>query len=144
MADERRTKLKERTHLPKLKLDAGNDAGNPPGGALDPVQKFLQRKDEVTQQDHQEFSANVQEKSARDRQQAAPVIDAPPAAPARINRRSLLKWAAGTTAAGEAVAYAYQTLTESDVPAHGVMHSGATSAAAQRRCRPSSAAALMP
>jgi thiocyanate desulfurase len=132
MADERRTKLRERTHLPDLKLDAGSNASNTPSDAPDPVQSFLKRKGEVTQQDHQEFSAYVQEKSARDQQQRVPATDALRAVQSRLNRRSLLKWAAGTTAAGEAAAFGYQMLAGEDVPAHGIMHSGATSAEAQR------------
>ena len=62
--------------------------------------------------------------------------DAPPAPqpvpPSRVNRRSLLKWAAGTAAVGEAVVLGHEMITGQDVPAHGLMHSGATSAEAQR------------
>ena len=86
----------------------------------------------MTQQDHEEFSEYLQEKSARDQQQETRPADAPPVAPSKINRRSMLKWAAGTAVVGEAVALGYTMVTGQDVPAHGVMHSGATSAEAQR------------
>ena len=38
----------------------------------------------------------------------------------------MLKWAAGTAVVGEAVVLGYTMVTGQDVPAHGVMHSGAT------------------
>src|SRR5439155_18944888 len=123
---ERRTKLRDRNHLPDVKLDVRGNASSMPGGPLTPVQNFLKRKDEVTQRDHAEFSAYAREKSAHHQQQTAPPAEAPHAAPSRVNRRSLLKWAAGSAAAGEAVAFGYQMVTGQDVPAHGVMHSGAT------------------
>src|SRR5437016_6179160 len=99
---ERPTKLPERTHLPDLKRDVRGDASNMPEASRSPVQNYLQRKQEVTQRDHEQFSAYVQEKSARDQQQTAQPTDAPHTVPSPVNRRSLLKWAAGTAAAGEA------------------------------------------
>jgi hypothetical protein len=131
MSDGRRTKLKEAVHLPKLKLDVA-DANSTPDKTLNPVENFLQRRDEVTQQDHAEFSDYLQEKHARDQEQAATAADAPGAAPSRLNRRSLLKWAAGTAAAGEAAVLGYTMVTGEKIPAHGVMHSGASTAEAQR------------
>ena len=80
MSDGRRTKLRESVHLPNLKLEvpAAESTPDKPDNA---VQNFLQRRAEVTQQDHAEFSGYLEEKRARDQQQAAPVADAPPAAP---------------------------------------------------------------
>ncbi len=132
MADERRTKVREATHLPNLKLNVRTDADGLPDAPLRPEQAFLKRKAEVTQQDHEDFSAYVQEKSARDEQQMTLPTDTAQREPSSFNRRSLLKWAAGTAAASEAVALGYQMVAGEDVPAHGVMHSGATSAEAQR------------
>src|SRR6266851_2384565 len=134
MSDERRTKLREGLHVPKIKMDVRSDAENVSDRPLSPEQSFLKRKAEVTQQDHEEFSEYLQEKSSRDRRadEDRRHADAPQAAPSRVNRRSLLKWAAGTAAAGEAVALGYTMVTGQDVPAHGLMHSGATSAEAQR------------
>ena len=131
MSDGRRTKLRESVHLPNLKLEVPS-AESPSDKPDNAVQNFLQRRAEVTQHDHAEFSGYLEEKRARDRQQAAPAADAPPAAPSRFNRRSLLKWAAGTAAAGEAAALGYTMVTGEKIPAHGVMHSGASTAEAQR------------
>jgi hypothetical protein len=132
VADERRTKTQHAVHLPNVKLDVPGDAKGLPEEPVGPERKFLQRKAEVTQQDYADFSAYVQEKSARDQRLEAQPADAP-RPPSRMNRRSLLKWAAGTAAAGEAVALGYEMVVGEDVPAHGVMHSGATAADAQRQ-----------
>ena len=43
-----------------------------------------------------------------------------------------MKWAAGTAAAGEAAALGYTMVAGEKIPAHGVMHSGASTAEAQR------------
>src|SRR6266540_584208 len=98
MSDGRRTKLREAVHLPNMKLDVP-EAKSMPDSPLSPEQNFLKRKAEVTQQDHEEFSEYLQEKSSRAQQQTTPPADAPPVAPSRVNRRSLLKWAAGSAAA---------------------------------------------
>ena len=76
MADERPTKLREASHLPNLPQAARKNRDGMPGNSLGPVQNFLKRKEEVTQRDHDDFSAYVQEKSARDQGQKAP-IEAP-------------------------------------------------------------------
>jgi len=131
MADERPTKLREASHLPNLPQAARKNGGDVPDNSLGPVQNFLKRKEEVTQRDHDDFSAYVQEKSARDQQQKAP-IEAPRREASRVNRRSMLKLVAGTAVGAEAAAYGYQMVTGEDIPAHGVMHSGATSTEAQR------------
>ena len=101
MADERRTKFRQKTHLPNLKLHEHDMSKR----SLSPVQNFLQRKEEVTKQDHEEFSAYVQEKAARDQQQTGRRTLAP--ARRRLNRRSVLKWAAGTAAVAEGAALGY-------------------------------------
>ena len=54
-------------------------------------------------------------------------IEAPRREVSRVNRRSMLKLVAGTAVGAEAAAYGYQMVTGEDIPAHGVMHSGATS-----------------
>ena len=136
MSDERRTKLREpddpcasevsRSTIQARATRNGSDA------PLRPEQSFLKRKAEVTQQDHEQFSEYLQEKSARDRAAGGASSRCTPAAPSKINRRSMLKWAAGTAVAGETVALGYTMVTGQDMPAHGVMHSGATSAEAQR------------
>src|ERR1700730_13947437 len=119
MADERPTKLREASHLPNLPQGARKNGGDVPDNSRGPVQNFLKRKEEVTQRDHDAFSAYVQEKSAP--------IGPPRREASRVNRRSMLKLVAGTAAGAEAAAYGYQMVTGEDIPAHGVMHSGATS-----------------
>ena len=89
MSDKRRTKLKEAIHVPKIKMEVRSDAESVSEGPLRPEQGFLKRQAEVTQQDHEQFSEYLQEKSARDRQEAARPADAPPVAPSNINRRSI-------------------------------------------------------
>jgi len=130
MSDGRRTKTRECGQVPSIKLDVQSEPTSK--GALTPEQSFLSRKAEVTQQDHAEFSAYLQEKNERDQRQQEPAPGSSPKPPSRINRRGLLKLVAGTAAAGEAVAVGYQMVTDGDIPAHGVMHSGATSTQAQR------------
>jgi hypothetical protein len=58
MPDGRKTKARERVHLPNLKLDAQDNA---PDKALTPVETFLKRSAEVTQKDHAEFSEYLKE-----------------------------------------------------------------------------------
>jgi thiocyanate desulfurase len=130
MSEGRRTKLRESGQVPTIKLDVQGEATSK--GALTPEQSFLQRKAEVTQRDHEEFSAYLQEKSEREQRQNATVSDAPPTPRSRIDRRRLLRLVAGTAVAGEAAALGYQMVADGDIPAHGVMHSGATSTQAQR------------
>ena len=129
MSDGRKTKVREAVHLPNLKMDAPQTE-SVPEKPLTPVQTFLNRATEVAQKDHEEFSEYLQEKRSSDQQPEAP--PAPEVAPSQFNRRSLLKWAAGTAAVGEAAVLGHQVITGQDVPAHGLMHSGATSAEAQR------------
>src|SRR6202048_5560511 len=107
MADERPTKVLEASHLPNLPQGARKNGGDVPDNSLGPVQKFLKRKEEVTQRDHDDFSAYVQEKSARDQQQKAP-IEAPRREASRVNRRSMLTLVAGTAGGARAAAYGYQ------------------------------------
>src|SRR6516165_6905674 len=99
MSDGRKTKFKEPmqdVELPKLET------------SLTAEEIYLKRKAEVAQQDNEDFSAYLREKAARDEQQApqpAPAQTAPlpQTAPRKLNRRSLLTWAAGTAVVGEAV-----------------------------------------
>lgn len=89
------------------------------------VDRYLKRKLEVTEQDHEEFRAYLNEKA----QQIAHVEEsaaAPAPAPAllKVNRRNLLlKVAAGTAVAGEAAAVGYTWINAgpaSSAPAGGV------------------------
>lgn len=63
MSDERRTKLREAIHVPKIKMEVRSDAESVSEGPLRPEQGFLKRQAEVTQQDHEQFSEYLQEKA---------------------------------------------------------------------------------
>ena len=130
MSDGPETSANEAGRLPSLEPEVP-EKKDLPGQPLDPVRNFLRRRAEVTQQDHAEFSNYLQHKSARHRQQTAPLADA--LRPATINRRSMLKWAAGTAAAGEAAVLGYTMVTGQDISFHGLMPSGVASAEPQRQ-----------
>src|SRR5260370_23366648 len=105
MSDGRKPKLKdaaEDVRLPNMKLDVQSEANGTPHGPLSPEQSYLKRKAEVTQQDNEDFSQYLQQKSARDQQQEVQSADPPQKAPAKVNRRTLLTWAACTAAVGAA------------------------------------------
>src|SRR3954451_2796919 len=104
MSDARKPKMTEAAEdvpLPKPGLE---DRPPPAERALSPEQSYLRRKAEVTQQDHEVFSEYLQEKIAREQWQkvqlAEPPPKAPTKAPTKVNRRSLLTWAAGTAVVG--------------------------------------------
>src|SRR6266481_1294881 len=139
MSDGRKTKFKEPMQdidLPKMKLEVESEAK--PETPLTAEQIYLKRQAEVAQQDNEDFSEYLREKASRDQQQApqpAPVpppAAAPQTAPRRLNRRSLLTWAAGTAAVGEAVTLGYPLVTGQSIPDQGLRHGGATYAEAQR------------
>ena len=126
MSDGRKTKFKEPmrdVELPKMKLEVESEAK--PETPLTAEQIYLKRKAEVAQQDNEDFSDYLREKTARDQQQApqpAPApqtASAPQTAPRKLNRRSLLTWAAGTAVVGEAVTLGYPMLTGQSIPDHG-------------------------
>ena len=139
MSDGRKTKFKEPMpdiELPKMKLEVESEAE--PETPLTAEQIYLKRKAEVAQQDNEDFSDYLREKASRDQQQepqpAAPpqTAAAPQTAPRKLNRRSLLTWAAGTAAVGEAVTLGYPMLTGQSIPDHGARHAGATYTEPQR------------
>src|SRR6266566_1989748 len=110
MSDGRKTKFKEPMEdidLPKMKLEVESEAK--PETPLTAEQIYLKRKAEVAQQDNEDFSDYLREKASRDQQQAAQPAPVPPpaagpqTAPRRLNRGSLLTWAAGAAVVGEAV-----------------------------------------
>ena len=77
MAEGRKTKLKDTLeHRPEMKVELAGEPANPAAKRLTPEQLYLQRKAEVLQQDNGDFSRYLQEKSARDRQQAAEAANA--------------------------------------------------------------------
>ena len=99
MSDGRKTKFKEPirdVELPKMKLEVESEAK--PETPLTAEQIYLKRKAEVAQQDNEDFSDYLREKAARDQQQAPQPGPAPQTAPRKLNRRSLLTWAAFASA----------------------------------------------
>src|SRR5260370_42486818 len=118
MSDGRKTKFKEPMQdidLPKMKLEVESEAK--PETPLTAEQVYLKRQAEVAQQDNEDFSDYLREKASRDQQQAPQpeptpqTAPAPQTAPKKLNRRSLLTWAAGTAVVGEAVTLAYPLAT---------------------------------
>src|SRR5262245_5149786 len=118
MSDGRKPKFKEPmrdVELPKMKLEVESEGK--PETPLTAEEIYLKRKAEVAQQDNEDFSDYLREKAARDQQQApqpAPApqtASTPQTAPRKLNRRSLLTWAAGTAVVGEAVTLGYPMLT---------------------------------
>ena len=139
MSDGRNPKFKEpmqNVDLPKMKLEVESEAK--PETPLTAEQIYLKRKAEVAQQDNADFSNYLREKASRDEQeklQPAPVpppAAAPQTAPRKLNRRSLLTWAAGTAVVGEAVTLGYPMLTGQSIPDHGARHAGSTNTEPQR------------
>src|SRR5258708_5012392 len=67
------------------------------------VERYLRRKVEVTENDHREFQAYLEEKA----QQIAPALPPLPRKKFTLSRRNALKVVAGTAVAGEAAALGY-------------------------------------
>src|SRR5262245_39728621 len=133
MSDARRTKLRDAVDVPEIEIDMRSTADAGADAPLTPEQAFRRRQAEVTQQDHDEFTGYLEAKRERDQQEAArAAAEAATTPPTKLNRRSMLKWAAGTAVAGEAAALGYTMMAGGDIPSHGTMHSGASSAEAQR------------
>ena len=133
MSDARKPKMREAAEdAPLPKLDVESQPKGAPDRPLSPEQSYLQRKAEVAQQDHEVFSEYLQEKIAREQQQKVQFAEPPPKAPTKVNRRSLLTWAAGTAVVGEAVTLGYPMVTGQSIPAQGLQHGGGTYTEAQR------------
>src|SRR6202008_4820456 len=95
----RKTKFKEPMQdidLPKMKLEVESEVK--PETPLTAEQIYRKRQAEVAQQDNEDFSDYLREKAARDQQQAPEPepAPAPQTPPRKLNRCSLLTWAAGT------------------------------------------------
>ncbi|MFL6824504.1 MAG: YncE family protein [Xanthobacteraceae bacterium] len=137
MSDGRKPKFKEPVQdldLPQVKVELESEAKAP----LTAEQIYLKRQAEVARQDNEAFSDYVRKKAARDEQEAAQAPAPPKAAsvseraPRKLNRRSLLTWAAGTAVVGEAVTLGYPILTGQNIPDHGARHAGAIYTEPQR------------
>src|SRR5713101_3173263 len=101
MSDGRKPKHKdaaEDVRLPNMRLDVRNETEGTPLGPLSPDRIYLRREAEVTRQDNEEFSQYLQEKGARGQQHRPAPADQTQTVPTKVNRRTLLTWAAGTAA----------------------------------------------
>ena len=123
MSEQRKTRVKQ---AGQDNIDLRSEGGSPSERPLSPEQAYLQRKAEVTRQDHEEFLRYQQEKKAAERLAA----ETKPTA-TRVNRRNFLTVVASTAAVGEAAALGY-TIKNQGVPAHGLKHAGDTYTEAQR------------
>src|SRR5512145_2244572 len=133
MSEARKPKLQdaaEEANLPKLDSQSGPQSA--PDKPLTPEQLYLKRQAEVARQDNEAFSEYLQKKTERDQRQEAQVAEPPQRKPVKVNRRTLLTWAAGTAAVGEAVTLGYPLVTGQNIPDHGAKHGGATYTEAQR------------
>src|SRR5262249_27768845 len=128
MSDGRKTKFKEPmrdVELTKMKLEVGSEAK--PETPLTSEQIYLTRKTAEAQQAKEDFADYRREKAVCDQQQTpqpAPEQTAPlpQTAPRKLNRRSLLTWAAGTAVVGEGVTLGYPMLTGQSIPDHGALN----------------------
>jgi thiocyanate desulfurase len=136
--ETRRAILKQaEENLPKLQIDIQNDPKT-----LSPEERYLKRKIEVTERDHEEFLNYLEAKRAAAEQKRAQQSDfeqaerAPTApaevAPSKLNRRSFLTVVAGTAAVGEAAALGHMVIKDQAIPSHGLKHAGDTYTEVQR------------
>jgi hypothetical protein len=114
--------------LPEIEMDIeASGKGFPAKRA--PIENFLRRKAEVGEKDREEFQEYLNEKSKR----ASAAADAAPEKPKPwLNRRTVLRVAAGTAVAGEAAALGYSMIQGGAVSEQGLKHGGATYTEAQR------------
>jgi phosphate starvation-inducible protein PhoH len=133
MSDARKPKFKQAAEEPvPPKVDLRSEPQSAPDKPLGPEQVYLKRKAEVTQQDNEAFAEYLQEKRARDERQQVQVLDPPQRKPLKVNRRSLLTWAAGTAVVGEAATLGYPMLTGQKIPPLPTAPSGIRPAAGPR------------
>jgi hypothetical protein len=113
-------------NLPNFEIKAQNDSQHLSPSPLSPAERYLKRKIEVTEQDHQEFLAYLEAKRAREaeNQKDESTSEQPASvsvkfAPSKLDRRSFLTVVAGTAAVGEAAALGYTIVKDQAIPAHG-------------------------
>lgn len=121
---------KDQSVPPQTKLERDEDRHRGSPDARKQIEAYLQRKSQVTQDDHQAFQDYVSRKT----QIALAPKDEPP--PSRFNRRNLLKVVAGTAVAGEAAAAGYSWIksgpASDQASDHGAQIAGSRYAEAQR------------
>ncbi len=108
---------------------AKSDPLKMPPAANQAVQAFVARRDAVAEEDHAAFQGYLAEKQEREAPQ-------PAAVKSKVNRRTWLKVAVGTTVAADAAVLGYWGLRGDDatgsVSDHGFQHAGANYTEAQR------------
>src|SRR6516225_1962397 len=87
--------VKGQSVQPQTKLETEDDQHRGPPDAGAQIEAYLQRKSEVTQDDHQAFQDYLSQKTQL-ALAPAPLSPGEPAPPSRFNRRNLLKVVAGT------------------------------------------------
>ena len=92
------------------------------------IEAYLQRKAEVTQDDHQAFQDYLSQK-----EQTTSAPEDEPQQPSKFNRRNLLKVVAGTAVVGEAAAATYSWVTGGSASDPGAKLAGSRYAEAQRQ-----------
>jgi len=126
--------LEQQEQRPELNIDLRNEVSNPPTNPISAEENYLRRKEEVTQQDHEEFLRYQEEKARHNAaaQAERQSTDETGSQPAKVNRRNFLTVVAGTAAVGEAAALGYSIVKDQTIPAHGARHAGDTYTEAQR------------
>src|ERR1700745_4061735 len=126
MSEKRKTVTpvwkKPEENLPKFEINEQNDPKHLSASPLSPAERYLKRKIEVTEQDHQEFLAYLQAKRASEsekriresapKQPASPPVELAEVTPPKLDRRSFLTVVAGTAAVGEAAALGHMIIKD--------------------------------
>ena len=120
MSDGRRTKLKEAVHLPNMKLEVPAAESTPDKPAQSGADLSQAQGGGDAAGPRGIFRLSAGKERARSAASGASRPTRLAAAPSKLNRRSLLKWAAGTAVVGEAVTLGYPMVTGQNIPAHGV------------------------
>jgi hypothetical protein len=132
--EDRRTAVKDEFIPPRIKLEQEQHRD---GLASErQIETYLQRKAEVTQDDHQALQEYLNQKAlvktAPDDELPQSVPNDEPRQKSRFNRRNLLKVVAGTAVVSEAAAATYAWVTGGSVSDQGARHAGDRYTAAQR------------
>ena len=131
MSQAQRPKFETMERELHSKLNMRSEPQGEPHQSLTAEQLYLKRKAEVARQDNEAFSEYLEQKSARDQQQKLQLAEPPQRNPFKLNRRTVLSWAAGSAVVGEVATLGYSTLGGQSIPPQGVRHSGATYAEPQ-------------
>jgi hypothetical protein len=124
---DKKTAVKDEFISPEFKLE--EEKPNSAVTVKRQIETYLQRKAEVTQDDHQAFQDYLNQKAQA---LTAPKDEPPQPSPSKFNRRNLIKVVAGTAVAGEAAAATYSWIASGSVSDQGARHAGDRYFEAQR------------